>query len=602
MAQLTLWFQPIQHFFGASGLNVAGAKAYFYLAGTTTAVSVYTDVSGTIPFTQPVVADSNGIFAEVFLTPGTAYKVDVQTSAGVSLPGYPADNQLAIPASAATVDQTETAGEALTAGQAVYLSDGQGGKIAGQLYKADSANTYSSTTPLVGLVPSSIASGASGTFRIGGLVTGLAGLTVGADYYVGTAGALTTTVPANGRWVGRADSTTTLIISPNPPLNLFSSPTLTSPTINTSIVSSLLSGIYQGRLTLTTGLPVTTADVTAATNVYLTPWNGNGIALYDGAAKWTVLNFNEIAFPLGTLINAQGYDLFAYNNAGVVALESAEWANAVATMTIAAPAVVTWTGHGMVTGNSITFSTAGALPTGVVAGTQYFITKIDANTFNLSTSAQNVDAATFITTSGSQSGVHTGHHPQARQTAVVLQNGVLVKTGATTRRYLGSFFTTAATTTEDSLLNRYLFNTPQAGVLRRMVRVEATASWTYTTATWRQANGAAANQLNFFTGYAADLIDFATLATVSNTGESAEMATAVGLDSRTAPPTGWPYGNVQSTPYALAPGSLKTIPGLGLHSAVWIEWSAAVGTTTWYGVLSTGAGQILSGISGTVKA
>ncbi len=218
MAQGTLWLQPIQVMFKA-GIFVPGAKAYFFLAGSSTPVNVYSDVGLTTPITQPVVADSsNGAFVEIFLTPGTAYKVDVQTSAGVSLPGYPADNQLAIPASAATVDITETAGEALTAGQVAYLSDGSGGKNAGQLYKADSANTYSSTTPLIGMVPNAIAAAAQGTFRIGGSVTGLTALTPGADYYAGTAGALTATAPSNSRWIGRADSTTSLVIDPNPPL------------------------------------------------------------------------------------------------------------------------------------------------------------------------------------------------------------------------------------------------------------------------------------------------------------------------------------------------------------------------------------------------
>ena len=216
MAQGTLWFLPIQVAFKA-GTVVPGSKAYFYLAGSTTPVNVFSDVGLTTAITQPVVADANGVFVEIFLTPGTAYKVDVQTSAGVSLQGYPADNQLAIPASAATVDITETAGEALTAGQVAYVSDGSGGKNAGQLYKADSANAYSSTTPLVGLVPNAIASGVSGTFRIAGSVTGLSSLVVGADYYVGTSGALTTTQPSLGRWVGRADTTTSIIISPNPP-------------------------------------------------------------------------------------------------------------------------------------------------------------------------------------------------------------------------------------------------------------------------------------------------------------------------------------------------------------------------------------------------
>lgn len=217
MSQGTLWFQPIQHLFTAFGLNAANAKAYFYLAGTTTPVNVYSDVTLQTAITQPVTADGNGIFQAIFLTPGTAYKVDVQSSTGVSLTGYPLDNQLAVPASSATVDTTETAGEALTAGQVVYLSDGQGSKVAGQLYKADSSNAYSSTAPLIGMVIASISQGATGTLRTAGQVTGLTSLTPGADYYVSTSGGLTATAPANARWVGRADSTTSIIIGPNPP-------------------------------------------------------------------------------------------------------------------------------------------------------------------------------------------------------------------------------------------------------------------------------------------------------------------------------------------------------------------------------------------------
>lgn len=77
------------------------------------------------------------------------------------------------------------------------------------------------------------------------------------------------------------------------------------------------------------------------------------------------------------------------------------------TVTIAAPGVMTWTAHGLVSGQKIQLTTTGALPTGLSASTTYWITVIDANTFNLSTSLANAQAATFITTTGSQSGVHT---------------------------------------------------------------------------------------------------------------------------------------------------------------------------------------------------
>lgn len=83
------------------------------------------------------------------------------------------------------------------------------------------------------------------------------------------------------------------------------------------------------------------------------------------------------------------------------------YSTATVTVTIATPAVMTWTAHGLVSGQRIQLATTGALPTGLVAATTYWITVIDANTFNLSSSLANAQTATFIATSGSQSGVQT---------------------------------------------------------------------------------------------------------------------------------------------------------------------------------------------------
>lgn len=222
MATGTLWPYPIQIAFDSSGALVSGAKAYFYLAGTSTPATVYQDVNLTTPHASPVVANGAGRFAEIYLTPGSSYKVDVQTSAGVSLSGYPADNISAVPASSANTDVTGTAGEALTAGQSVYLSDGSGGKTAGNWYKADPANAYSSSLPMVGVVPSSIASAASGTIRLAGSVTGLTSLVVGTSYYVGSAGALTSSAAGpNTRFLGVADTTTSLVLAADPASSSF---------------------------------------------------------------------------------------------------------------------------------------------------------------------------------------------------------------------------------------------------------------------------------------------------------------------------------------------------------------------------------------------
>lgn len=77
-----------------------------------------------------------------------------------------------------------------------------------------------------------------------------------------------------------------------------------------------------------------------------------------------------------------------------------------ATMTIANPCVVT-TSFDMKTGTPVLFTTTGALPTGVTASTVYYWIRTGATTGNLATSKANALAGTTVTSSGSQSGVHT---------------------------------------------------------------------------------------------------------------------------------------------------------------------------------------------------
>jgi len=73
------------------------------------------------------------------------------------------------------------------------------------------------------------------------------------------------------------------------------------------------------------------------------------------------------------------------------------------TMTIAAPGVITWTGHTLVAGNRVKFSTTGALPTGLVAGTTYYVVSPASDTFSVSATP----GGSAITTTGTQSGTHT---------------------------------------------------------------------------------------------------------------------------------------------------------------------------------------------------
>lgn len=80
--------------------------------------------------------------------------------------------------------------------------------------------------------------------------------------------------------------------------------------------------------------------------------------------------------------------------------------SATVTISNASPAVITWNSHGKSIGNTVSFSTTGGLPTGLVAGTVYYIIAagFGANAFQVSLTA----GGSAINTSSAGSGVHTG--------------------------------------------------------------------------------------------------------------------------------------------------------------------------------------------------
>jgi len=83
--------------------------------------------------------------------------------------------------------------------------------------------------------------------------------------------------------------------------------------------------------------------------------------------------------------------------------ESLAGSRSTVTMTIASPCVVTWTAHGLAEDTRISFTTTGGLPTGLVAGTVYYVLSPATDTFNVAATA----GGAAINTSGSQSGTHT---------------------------------------------------------------------------------------------------------------------------------------------------------------------------------------------------
>jgi hypothetical protein len=82
---VTLFISPITRALDASGNPLAGAKLYFYRSGTTTAVPVYTTAARTTAHASPVVADSGGLFAPIYLGPAAPCRVVLKTSAGTTI-------------------------------------------------------------------------------------------------------------------------------------------------------------------------------------------------------------------------------------------------------------------------------------------------------------------------------------------------------------------------------------------------------------------------------------------------------------------------------------------------------------------------------------
>jgi hypothetical protein len=82
------------------------------------------------------------------------------------------------------------------------------------------------------------------------------------------------------------------------------------------------------RLTLTTGTPVTTADVTAATSVFVTPTAGGQCAFYDGSGGWQlVAGLAEVTVSVPAT-TSQMYDVFCFYNAGAMGCDAAvAWTN-----------------------------------------------------------------------------------------------------------------------------------------------------------------------------------------------------------------------------------------------------------------------------------
>lgn len=325
-----------------------------------------------------------------------------------------------------------------------------------------------------------------------------------------------------------------------------------------------------GRLTLTTGLPITLTGVTGST-VYYTPFVNNWLTLWDGT-RWLPHYFDEFAIAAPSGSAGDNFDVFAFAS------------TATPSSTNTGTDIITFSGAtGWATGSMVTVSaTAG----GLTAGTTYWWNAASSTTGSLHASLANalagsskVDLTASITAELTAISLETliWTNNTTRATAVTYQDGILCKSGDKTRLYLGSISLTSSAVIDDTDAVRNLWNQYNRAV-RKLKKAETTASWTYATASWRALNNASTNAVAALLGDPAcrTFISLTVLAGVES--GSALRAGYVGIGQNSA---------TQNDADATSPGAVAgNVPA----SSVLIAIPTSVGRTTWYATEYAGGG------------
>lgn len=277
----------------------------------------------------------------------------------------------------------------------------------------------------------------------------------------------------------------------------------------------------QGRLTLTSGTPVLTTTVSAATTIYYTPYEGDIVPIYDGTAfvptvfaELSQATTDSTKSPAAVTTNSN-YDLFVWGDSGTVRCTRG-------------PAWSSDTSRGTGAGTS-ELQRLNGLWTNKVA----------------ITNGPGANRGTYVGTVRSNG---------SSQIDFILGGAAVGGTAGV----LGVW----------NAYNRCDVNTS--------VR-DTTGSWTYTTAAWRAANNSSTNRVSFIVGLNEDAFSSEYVASFSQGGGN-NGGIGVGYDSTTAL-----SGNAVLGSSAIVPGYGRhgDVPGIGWHYVSAIEYANG-GTNTVY--------------------
>lgn len=308
----------------------------------------------------------------------------------------------------------------------------------------------------------------------------------------------------------------------------------------------------QGRLTLTTALPVTTSDVVAATSIFYTPYVGNTLPIWDGSAAYASQVFSELTLALDSNSGHTGYhavdtnfDLFVISDAGTLRLGTGPaWSN----------------------------SGGGTSTRGTGAGTTELERKSGIWT----------NKVTISIRFGSASG-----------------NTVSVAANLAT--YVGTFRASGNGQASDRQQIRTLWNCYNR-VEKALLKTDTTDSWVYSVASYRAANNDGNNCVTFIRGLSEDLMTVTALGFASNdTGTPRSVFAGIGVNSVTV------NGGTINVPASVSQLTLASpsstyigTPTIGYSVLTWLERGNGTDTQTWRGDAADST-LIQTGVFGRIR-
>ena len=188
-----------------------------------------------------------------------------------------------------------------------------------------------------------------------------------------------------------------------------------------------------------------------------------------------------------------------------------------------------------------------------------------------------------------------------RADALTTQDGVYVKSGSTTRRWLGTIRSTSTTATEDSNAKRFVWNA-QNRESRTLLVVEASETSTYSTNTWRPYFNDTTNRVQYVCGLAgvAPVIIRGHAYAAHSTNPAVDEV-GIGVDSTTAADTAPGFiVNISANNGNAAIAYYTAYASLGFHYLQLLERAyVSGGIATYYG---TSGGNYLGFIEGELYA